>query len=170
MFTKNMQISEIRGCVSSEQRVTGITVTLQDSVLESMKMNLPAIGKTTEDCSTLKLQNSDSYIKTLEIGFDADGITHLMFISTDEVVQFGEVKRTSKARVSFEEDNQLIGFWGTSGQEIDSIGIIQYDNFCISESVDVVPEEAPEELDETFVGIVEPQPEVEENIKEDELD
>ena len=51
-----------------------------------MKMNLPAIGKTTDDCSTLKLLNSDSYIKTLEIGFDADGITHLMFIGTDEVM------------------------------------------------------------------------------------
>ena len=61
-------------------------MTLQDSVLESMKMNLPAIGKTTDDCSTLKLLNSDSYIKTLEIGFDADGITHLMFIGTDEVM------------------------------------------------------------------------------------
>ena len=83
-------------------------MTLQDSVLESMKLNLPAIGSQTEDCSTLKLLQSDSYIKTLEIGFDADGITHLMFISTDEVMQFGEVRRdsgTRKGRLSFEQDN-----------------------------------------------------------------
>ena len=32
----------------------------------------------------------------------------------------------------------------------------------------VVPEEAPEDIEETFVGIVDPQPEVEESIAEDE--
>ena len=69
----------------------------------------------------------------------------MMFISTDEVMLFGEVRRdsgTRKGRLSFEKENQLIGFWGTSAEEINSIGIILYDNFCISE---FISEEANEE-------------------------
>ena len=83
-------------------------MSLQDRVDQSVSLVLPAIGSTSEDCSDLILTNSDSYIKTLEIGFDSTGITHLMFISSDEVMSFGEVRRDNnvrKGRLSFTQDN-----------------------------------------------------------------
>ena len=78
-----------------------------------------------------------------------------MFVSSDEVMIFGEATRTQysrKGKLTFHEDNQLIGFWGTSDDKIDSIGIILYDTNCMSGPAanEVVREDsAPDVIDET---------------------
>ena len=58
-------------------------------------------------CTTLTLDNSESYIKTLEIGYDSKGLTHLALMSTEEFIIFGQQVYSfdsKKAKVSFSEE------------------------------------------------------------------
>ena len=53
----------------------------------------------------------------------------MAFVSQEEVFIFGEQVNSfavKKAKMSFTEDKQLIGFWGTSRLRIDSIGVLVY--------------------------------------------
>ena len=57
---------------------------------ESNTIDLPDFGDATGWCTTLRLKSNDEYLKTLEIGYDTKGITHMAFASTDQIIMFGE--------------------------------------------------------------------------------
>ena len=105
-FNPDMRIASIRGCVSSDRRVTGLTVKLTDRTDESNYFFLPNFGSTAGYCRTFTI-DSDQYITSIETGSDDNGVTYMVIVSSNSLIIFGE-KITgfglSTTRLSFSED------------------------------------------------------------------
>ena len=70
---------------------------------------LDPFGDATGWCTTLKLDNRTSFITDLEIGFDSNGITHIVLMSSaEQLMFFGEQVYSydaRKAKMSFTEED-----------------------------------------------------------------
>jgi len=96
-------------------------------------------------------------MKSIEITSDLEGITKIALSTNEYKIIEGKSKGTlnrlysTKSSVSFSEDEQLIGFYGTNRMNIESVGFISFKTSCVieAEEVDVPYENITEvEIDE----------------------
>ena len=105
-------------------------------------LELAPIGVTEGVCTTFNLKNNDSWVKSLEVGYDVDnGVTYVGILgSNNEIRVFGDKtidERTgdkfSDRKWKFTETNQLIGFYGTNRVGIESLGVLIFNTDCMDE-------------------------------------
>ena len=143
-----MRISAIKGCVSSDRRVTGISVLLRDTLDQNNTLVLPSVGDATGWCTTFRIRSEEEYIKAIEISYDRSGLTYVAIVSTDEVMVFGEQTRvlnSNKAILNFTEEAQPIGFWGTEDNQLMSLGVLLYKSSCMVDDAELAPIEEEED-------------------------
>ena len=61
-------------------------------------------------------------MRTLEIGYDDYGVTHMGFVSSSSFIVFGQLSRgygSNKLSLEFSVDEQPVGFFGTEKNRIE---------------------------------------------------
>ena len=88
-FNENMRLSEIKCCLNSDQRVSGLAIKLTDEQNAENTLDLEPFGKVdTGACDTFSMTASDNYIKSIEISSDLRGINTISIVSTDSYLIF----------------------------------------------------------------------------------
>jgi len=136
-FDRSMRLSSVTGCFGEEDgELYSLQLKTRSTDDPTQEYRMPLIGEIMGECSTVSIAEGD-IAKYVSIYWTKKSktISGLKIRSEKKKINtLGDISSGQYKRFTFEDENILVGFYGTRlGWQINSLGIIHLDPYCVIE-------------------------------------